>query len=292
MTTKKPRAANGSGSVYQLNGAWTVSFYDSDGRRKFRKSPVQTERGAHSYLAELKQARNAGESAGRSPRLVDFVETFIDAKRINCRPRTLEAYRERLTVHVVPRLCQLRLDKITAAHVTRLYADLSAEGLGSTTIAHVHDTLRNLLRVAKRRRLVAHVVTEMVDSPRRAEFEPRTLSIDEAKLLLTSPDTLSHRHGNLFIFLLGTGCRFGEAAGLTWGAINTTDPTDPDNATASIHQQVSRRRDPRTKRITHTVSPVKTSAGKRTVHLAPWVVAALERQRELVASFGLSNGRW
>lgn len=286
MTTTDPlphktRAANGAGSVHQLRGMWRIAFMDSDGKRKFRKSPIQTERGAHAFLAKTLAARDAGETTARSPKLAEFVETFIDAKRINCRPRTLEAYRERLNVHIVPRLGHLRLDKLTATNVTRLYADLSAEGLGPTTIAHVHDTLRNLLRVAKRRRLVAHVVTEQVDSPRRAEFEARTLSIDEAKLLLTSPETLSHRHGNLFIFLLGTGCRFGEAAGLTWGAV------DIHNATAFIHQQVSRRRDPRSRRITHVVSPVKTSAGKRTVHLPGWVLAALERQRELTATLGL-----
>ena len=78
--------------------------------------------------------------------------------------------------------------------------------------------LHNVLKLAKRRKLVGRIVTEFVDPPKAVKYEARPLSIDEAKHLLRSIG--DHRHGPFWTVLLGLGCRFGEAAGLRWPEVD------------------------------------------------------------------------
>jgi integrase len=90
----------------------------------------------------------------------------------------------------------------------------------------------------------------------------------------------------MWAFMLGTGVRFGEATGLLWQHV------DLDNATALICQQAVRARDlarpPKEKSGLHpmrrVISPVKTDAGRREVHLPGFVVDALRRQRDIVTT--------
>ena len=83
--------------------------------------------------------------------------------------------------------------------------------------------LHNLLKLAKRRRLLGPVVTEQVDLPKAVKFEARPLMIAEAKQLLLG--IVDHRHGPFWTALLGLGCRFGEAARLRWPDVNLDERT-------------------------------------------------------------------
>lgn len=288
---KGTRALNGEGSVYTITGrGWHYSFNGSDGRRVIRKAKIQTERSALAELRRALAARDAGEDTGRSKTLAAFLPEWLDIKRTaGCRPRTLEAYRERIEKYVLPDLGALKLNQLTASHLDRLYAKLLTQpsvrktgpggGKGRTatlspaTVVAIHETLRGMLRAAKRRRLVGIVATELVEPPKVERYNARILTVAEAKALIKG--VAGHRHGPLWIFMLGTGCRFGEAAGMTWSAL------DLDNGTAHIYQQVTRER--HQGRIRLTLAPVKTDAGNRVVPLPSFVLGALRRQRELVA---------
>lgn len=295
------RPAKPEGSVYflQKNQHWQCAYYDLDGKRRIKQSPVNTERGAHAYLAQLVRARDAGETVNKSITLAAYVPLWLESKRVaGCRPRTLEAYRERFAKHVLPDLGTVRLDRLAPSHLEKLYSRLLAtpvedasppRTLSPTTVAHVHDALRAMLRSAKRKRHVGHIVTELVEPPRRSKHEARVLTIEEAQLLLTS--TRGHRHGPLWAFMLGTGCRFGEAAGLTWSNV------DLDKATALICQQVTRERERVPKdaggkhKVVHVLSPVKTEAGRRTLYLQAFVVAALRDQQTYLTEARLLAGK-
>jgi integrase len=291
-----PRQANKEGSVYYIKTreTWAYSFTDVDGKRKERRAKSESD--ARAQLRKALAARDAGESASRSPTLADFTETWLEAKRVaNCRPRTLEAYRERLD-YVLPGLGKLKLDKLAPHHLDALYDSLltrKPRPLSPTTVLSIHLALHNLLTVARRRRLVGYVVTEMVEPPRAERYKATTLTIEQAAALING--ARGHRHGPLFAFMLGTGCRFGEAVGLTWANV------DLDRAEARIEQQVSRARvacGPRqvrgrtvTTKVAYLLGPVKTDAGRRKVFLPPFVVEALREQKRLIAELRLAAGK-
>ena len=225
-------------------------------------------------LRKLLADRASGELTRLSTTLEQFLEEWLRvAKRRNVKPRTLEAYRDSLTTHVLPTLGKKRLDRIAASDLDRLYDERSEAGLSPTTIASVHTRLSSLLKLAKRRKLVGHIVTDLVDPPKVRKYDARTLTVEEARHLLQG--IADHRHGPLWTFILGTGCRFGEAAGLRWQDI------DEDAGVARVRQIVNRRREGK---HVHLVieEGAKTDAGQRDLHFPTWVATAIQQQRKRV----------
>src|SRR5262249_26195743 len=211
---KKPKRNNGEGSVFFWPGrGWYAAVTNADGRRVMRKAPKQTERGAGTLLRKLLADRDSGELTRGATTLSEFKEEWLRACRLrNCRPRTLETYREKIETHVEPTLGKKRLAKITATDVEKLYHKKIDDGLSPSSLKLIHVCLHNLPKLAKGCRLVGHVVTDDVDPPKVEKYEARTLSIEELRTLHTA--VADHRYGGLWIFIAETGARFGEAAGL------------------------------------------------------------------------------
>jgi integrase len=204
-------------------------------------------------------------------------------KRRALKPRSLAAYREKIELHVVPHLGKMRLDKITARHIDELYEAKIEAGLSSTTLAAVHARLANLLKLAKRRKLVSHVATDEVEPPKVRKYDARILTIDEAKTLLRG--VAEHRHGPFWTLILGTGCRFGEAAGL---GLHDVD----DAGVARIYRVVNQYMDGG--KLVVSIDPApKSEAGKREIPLPSWALAAVEAQRKIVDDLKVQAGkRW
>ncbi|MCC7105950.1 MAG: site-specific integrase [Chloroflexi bacterium] len=122
---------------------------------------------------------------------------------------------------------------------------------------------------------------ELVDPPKPAPFAPEVLSVEQARQLLAA--VVEHRHGSLWAFLLDSGCRFGEAAGLQWPDV------DLEAATVTIRQQIVRRKnDDGTYAL--VLDDPKSDAGVRSIPLTRWGLAALRRQRILVGEPRLKAG--
>ena len=276
------KRANGEGGVLFWEGrGWYAAITAPDGRRVMRKAKKQTRAGAEQLLRQLLRQRDEGALTTGSVTLAHFKPQWLAAvKARNVRPRTLEAYEEKLDVHVLPTPGRVRLDKLTAAQVERLYGLLLEAGKSPATVGMVHQVLHGMLKAAKRRRVVGHVVTEDVDPPRVPKYQARALALDEARTLLAA--IRDHRHGPLWTFILATGVRFGEAAGLTW-----TD-LDLDAGIATIRQAVTRNRT--AGHVKLVIDRVKTDAGNRQAPLPSWAVEALRRQRARVAELRLVAG--
>src|SRR5688572_11736736 len=142
----KPRRGNGEGSVFFWPGrGWYAAVTGTDGRRVMRKAPKQTERGAETLLRQLLGQRDRGELTRGVTTLAEFKEEWLRACRLrNCRPRTLDTYREKLESHVEPTLGKKRLSKITPADVEKLYHKKIDDGLSPASIKLVHVCLHNL----------------------------------------------------------------------------------------------------------------------------------------------------
>lgn len=78
----------------------------------------------------------------------------------------------------------------------------------------------------------------------------------------------------LFTFLLGTGCRIGEAIGLRW------DDLDFDNRMITINQSIASYKSAKEDRCVSKVSTPKTEAGIRTIPMLDVVYEALNLERE------------
>jgi integrase len=268
QSDKKPKRANAEGSVFFWKGrGWYAAVTGPDGRRVMRKAPKQTERGAETLLRQLLAQRDRGELTLGSVTVSDFKEEWLRACRLrNCRPRTLDTYREKIEAHVEPALGRKHLTKITVRDVETLYHRRIDEGLSPASIKLVHVCLHNLLKLAKRRRLVGQIVTELVDPPKVEKYEARTLTVAELRTLHAA--VAQHRYGPLWIFIAETGARFGEAAGVL------VDDVDLSARIARARKAVKRQKVKGKWAL--VIEDVKTEAGRREWALTRRGVAAIE----------------
>ena len=61
-------------------------------------------------------------------------------------PATLSNYRRYVTKELVPVIGSVRLSKLTAGHLDRLYSALRRRGLAPATIRQIHAIMRAVLR--------------------------------------------------------------------------------------------------------------------------------------------------
>jgi integrase len=280
--------ADGEGTVYPVTvrrkdgtvrEIWRASVWATDGKR--RQKNAANEKEAKKLLRQMLNARDEGSLSTGKLTVAQFVPQYLEAVRVrNVRPRTIEAYQEKLGKHILPSLGQVRLSRLTATQIEKLYGEKLDAGLSPATVGMVHQVLNQLLRVAKRRGLVGRIVTQDVDPPKRERYHARTLSLVEARALLNA--IRDHRHGSLWTFMLATGVRFGEAAGLTW-----TD-VDLEEGSATIRQAVTRYRQDGHVRL--AIDRTKTEAGNRQLPLPSWAIEALKAQRGRVAEMRLLAG--
>jgi integrase len=158
-TTAKRTRANGEGSIYHsASRGWCASITGLDGKRVVRKAPEQSRAGAKALLRRLLREREEGAVARHSMTLERHLPEFLEAARLRgCRPRSLEAFEDRLRNHVLPTLGKVRLDKLTPGQVEQLYATKLDSGLSPATINCVHQVLGALLkRPAARHRRAQH----------------------------------------------------------------------------------------------------------------------------------------
>jgi integrase len=291
------KRANNSGSIVKSQrDGWLVKLTLDDGRRLVRKPKTQTWRAANDLLRQLLAEQQRGTLGAVELTLAEWVPRWLASLSTKGRRnRTLELYEERLRIHVLPSLGRLKLRRITPAHLERLYQELlvsgnhrrGAEGspLAPRTVLSVHGVIYGCLQSALRQRppLVTENVAALVEKPEPRKYQARTLSLEEARTLLTA--IADHQHGPFWTLLLDTGCRFGEAAAVAWSDV------DLERGLVRIRRAVVRKRTAQGWRL--TIQETKTESGKRVAALSPIGVAALRVQRARVAERRLGIGeRW
>lgn len=106
--------------------------------------------GGACLLRDLLAQRDRGELTRGATTLADFKEEWLRACRLrNCRPRTLDTYREKLETHVIPTLGKERLDRLTATDVEKLYHHKLDAGLSPGRITASSSATRSAARCAR-----------------------------------------------------------------------------------------------------------------------------------------------
>lgn len=280
-----------TGSVYQIKagrnaGKWAATVTLPDGRRRTRTAATarDAEQLRREMLASIDGAPDPRVAAGRSPTVAEHMAAWLlHTVRPSVRPSTFEAYGHKAAM-LMPLIGSKRLDKLDAGDLRAAYARLATRGhpspspkrkpkpggLSPTSIKNAHVVLKAALEQAFRDGIVRRNVADLVTPPKRADFDPQPFTRDEALAVLEA--IKPHRHGPLWTFMLGTGCRIGEAAALTW------DDVDLVRRAVSIRHTLTwpliepgRRRWERT--------PAKTSKSRRALSLPLFAVAALREQR-------------
>ena len=143
----------------------------------------------------------------------------------NLSPTTMRKYHSIAEMVVRPELGHVRLSKLTAGHLDRLYAKLTAKGNEPTTVRHVHALIGAALHSAERWDLVDRNVTRRADPPPVRPAQIVAPSPAEVQAILTATDELEPGLATLLLLGALTGARRGELCALRWSDLDTTATT-------------------------------------------------------------------
>jgi len=259
------RRSYGAGSVYRTaDGRWRGALVIIDpatGHRSRRTVSGPTAAETRRKLDALK----AAGSPSTAMRTADWLAAWLPTTRTRVAPSTYRGY-EAVTRAIGVHIGDVPLGKLTPSDVERMTGAILAAGRTARTAAMARKVLRLALRHAIRDGLVTRNVAAEARPPRVEQFSARTLSADEARRLIDA--TADDELGPLWVVLLATGLRQGEALALAW------EDVDPGAGVLTVRRSLGRGWDGRP-----TLGPPKSDRSRRTIALPAVARAALERCR-------------
>jgi integrase len=267
------KRGNGEGTISRRSdGRWMARLSLADGTRQtFYGQSREEVAGA---LADAQADLRAGRLVTSSRRsLADWLDQWLaDEVKPNTRdsPRTYEAYEGAVRIRIKPLLGKKRLDQLIATPgvIQRAYAQL-AEKYAPKTVNFTHNVLHLALEAARRTRLISRNPLDDIRPPKRpgSHAEDRVLELDDLGVVLQA--MAGHPFEPAWRFVLGTGVRWGEAAGLRWADVSLV----PGREHVTVRRAATRVKGGM------LLKEPKTRKGRRQIPLMDDTVQALELQK-------------
>lgn len=244
MTTRRGKA---EGGIRQRpDGRWegTIDLGIRDGRRrrKFVYGKTKSEMVVKLRREQQHIASGLAPTDGQR-RMADFLRWWCDKVLPGTvAPGSEATYRRLLELYVIPAIGHLRLSELAPAHVTEMMramgrGELSSTGkrLSAQTQSSARKVLGRALRRAQQEGLVARNAATLADGPRIQRREGRSLSRDQAQMLLAALER--DRLGPAFALQLALGLRRGEVLGARWTDLELDGPRAVFRVRAQLQRQ-------------------------------------------------------
>jgi integrase len=262
-----------------------------DGDKRVRKTvSAKSATEVREKLRQLQTTIDAGLPVGDDKLTVNQLldRWFKDVMRHQVASPALSNYETIAKVHIRPTLGRKQVTKLKPAEVDALLSAKLDSGLSVSTVRRIRSVLAQALTQAQRWEMVGRNAASLSRPPRAPRREGRSLSPQQVAKLVGA--MTEDRLAGLFLTMLGTGLRRGEALGLKWTDI------DLDRAVLTVRNQL--RREPgqidpengkRSGAALVLVEP-KTASSKRVVPLSIWVVETLKAHQARQAEERLALG--
>jgi len=270
-TTPRARRSKGEGSVIRRdNGTYALvvdlGIDEKTGKRRRRWISGKT-------VAEVKRkatdlaAMGGGSIRPRAEGTVgEWMERWLKDAESTLTPNAHDLYAGSWRIHAAQHLGKVKLEDLDASHVEMLYQRMRAAGASPNLIDRVGRNLHRSIQVAIRRRVYTKINPfSLVDRPRVPVGKSRTLEPEEAQRFLQAAS--GDRFEALWILLLTSGLRLGEALALRWSDV------DLMKGRISVYHSLSQ-----VKGIP-TLGSTKTPKSRRLVVIGTSTIKALEDRR-------------
>jgi integrase len=220
------------GYVARKGDRWYAVLYEGldpvTGKERRRWHPAGTTREHAEQLA----ARLAAELNGRNDKVqsltfgVYLTNTWLSGKKINLADSTWDGYRRKIDRHILPAIGHLRIRRLRAHHLEKLYDRMlhptdGRRALAPKTILEVHLIIRGALNDAVKRGLVNRNVALVAHAPKLKAIprvEPQAWTAQQLQEFLHA--AAGHRLFPAFWLLASTGMRRSELLGLRWDDVD------------------------------------------------------------------------
>ncbi len=281
------RRGNNEGVIYKrTDGRWEGKLTLGDGSRKslYGKTRADVQR----EMTAMRRELDLGLPVQRDGRvrLTDWLEDWLARVRPSIKPLTHARYAEIIRHVPAASLGRTALAKVTSAQVERLYADLLASGLSSTTVHAVHNVLHHSLSDAVRKGIVARNICDVVDAPtpRRSQVQALTITQSHALLAAAAGDHLEA----LYVLALTTGMRQGELLALHWRDVDME--TGVLQVRGTLHRVPGVSVSAMGAKSGLVISDPKTDHSRRPVRLSALAIEALRKHHVRQAEERLALG--
>jgi integrase len=172
-------------------------------------------------LANMIAEANKGNTATGTETVSDLLDQFIEhAASIGRSPTTLRKYRSIVETVLRPELGRIKLSKLTARDLDRLYSKLTEKGNKATTVRRVHSLIGASLHQAERWELVDRNVSRNATPPTVHAAEVTAPSPDEVQRIIEVAETIEPALASLLLLAALTGARRGELCALRWSDVD------------------------------------------------------------------------
>lgn len=271
----------GEGIVQRSNGTYQARFVDKFGKRRQKKSKKLQE--VRQWLADATYIDKHSDLDQASDMLVDaWFEYWIGIKKQTVRPNTVRNYSERYERNIKSVIGNKLLTDVKPVHCQKIFSNMAEEGYKTTTIYQTRIALYNMLEFAKENDvLINNPCKKSVKSDMGKPSEKKeALTIDVQKKFLEA--VVGYSYENQYRFVLQTGLRTGELAGLKWSDIDFKNRTMKIERTMEYRYSVGEWR----------VGPPKSKSGYRTIPLTDEAIRILENQKAKNKSLKLVPIEW
>lgn len=217
-------------------GNWRVIIsmgYDDNGKKiMVKKQGFKTKKDAEIFVTETLDKKNKGFISPTENNIFfkDFInDWFNDYKIKTISITTRDNYESRMNTHIIPKLGDLRLNKITNITIQKFYNNLIREGMKASSAKKIMEILNSCFTYAKKNKLIYESPTDI----ERMKIEKPKIMYWEKKHV----DYFLNYYKNQYIYTpvfidLLTGLRIAELCGLRWCDI------DFENKIMKVRNQV------------------------------------------------------
>ncbi len=265
------KRSHGDGTLFKRkDGRWQGSL-QVDGKR--RTVYGKTEREARAKLRELQREAESGSSpqpASGHHTVNELLDAWVE-NAPNLKPSTIAKNRWFLDTHIRPTIGNLRLDKVTPDRLQSLYTDLTP-----SMAEKIHRLLHRAFTVAVMWGWLSSNPCDRVLKPAYKAQQKTMWTRAELDNFISG--TAEHWLNPIWVLLIATGCRIGEALALAWDDVNL------DAGVMSISRTLHRIDDE------WVLDSAKTDSSVRTIALPEIAVDALRRQKQQQACWKEAAG--
>lgn len=262
-----------------------VSVKGPDGKSRQISRTFGKRSEASTWVTEQIAAMRSGSFImDRDMTVAAWLSKWLQAKHSQVEPSTHRSYTDLLNQHLIPRIGGTKLHELRPVHLEDAYRSIVDDShtpsepgkrkhrpVGPSTVRNLNRVMSSALADAERSELVTRNVARLVRLPKVRTAPAESWTVEEINAFIGA--TQSDRHNALWLLMLRTGLRRGEALGLRWSEVDL-EPTARDGfAQARIVRQL------RSVGGKLSPGPVKTENGRRTVALDDEVVSGLRSWR-------------
>lgn len=248
MTTKKDttkstiRAQKGEGSIYQeASGKWVAvipASFETGG--KMKKFSGKTRAIVAKKMKEYKESIRIGFFPQTEQYVDEFIKYWLyNVKLMQLKPTSFDRLESTVKTHIIPNIGNYKLTEITPDIIQQLVIDKmqtikqkdgTVKSLSYSSIKKAHDILNSAFCYAVKRDYIYKNPMNLVSMPHQNKFDKKEIVYFNEKQIekfytvckdCFGNGVLRHSYGYVFILMMYSGMRAGEALTLKWQDIDS-----------------------------------------------------------------------